>query len=264
MVKGLEAGEAIADMSNEDYHAHPNYSSSQIKYAYRNIEHFKRAVIDKEVHKEASTAFRIGTLFHEMILEADKFDPFLYPASKIDRRTKVFKDFSKENPEANNNNTVTEGELRSLRIMRRNLLEHADCPDFESTENEMSLFYDHNGLGLRTRPDGTCHKTKTIFDLKTTSKPVGKWDFGNQVKYFDYDLSAAMYLHNMLARMGEAYTFTWVVVQTVEPYSAAIYHVGKNLIDRGWEKYQQGIFNIINSQETGKYVFQERAETLDI
>lgn len=259
-----KAGEVIEGMSNEDYHSHPSYSSSQIKYASRNIEHFKRAVIDKVSPKQSSTAFRIGTLFHEMILEPEIFRPNIYPGYKIDKRTKAYKDWLRENPEATEDNTLTGAEMDKLLLMKENLLKHTDCPDFAATTNELSMFYEYYGMNLRTRPDAICFKTRTVLDLKTTSKPIDKYGFLSQVKYFDYDLSAAMYLHNMLAHHGEKFKFTWVVVQTVEPYSAAIYHVGKGLLESGWEKFENGLYSIQQSFENDSFVFQERAETLDV
>lgn len=256
-------GIITTEMSNEEYHSLPSYSSSQVKYACKNMEMFKRSVIDKAVKQQGSSAFRIGTLFHELMLEPEIFNPCVFPGSKVDKRTKAYKAFMEEHPEANDDNTLTEFELVNLKTMRDSLLSHPDCPDFNKTQNEVSMFYNYKGLDLRTRPDAWDHDNGIIYDIKTTSHAIGKWDFMNQVKRYSYDLSAAMYAHNAMAHTDIKFGFTFVVVQTVEPYSAAIYHCGKSLLQQGWEKYSKGIDNIIQSKETGIYRFQDKAETLD-
>lgn len=259
----LEAVNIVKDLSNEDYHGDASFSSSQLKTALSNIELFKKKHIDKSVPNYSSKAFKIGTLFHELILEPHIFEPVVF-TGRMDKRTKKYQDFLKENPDVRPDNIVTENELVQLKYMEDSLRSHKDCPDFSATTNELSVFYKDQGMDFRIRPDAICKKTKTILDLKTTSGDVGKKDFYYHMLKYGYDLSAAMYVRGLSAHTNVDYKFTLVVVQTVEPYTSVIYELGPGIMEVGKEKYEAAINKIKACRDSKQFVFQEKSEILDI
>jgi exodeoxyribonuclease VIII len=57
----------IRDMTNEEYHAHPNISSSDVKaVAAKSLAHWKAKVY------KASPAFALGSAVHALVLEPEK------------------------------------------------------------------------------------------------------------------------------------------------------------------------------------------------
>lgn len=250
-------------IENEDYHSRESVSSSQLKLAYRNIEMYKLSVVDKAVDYKSSEAFRVGTLFHESVLEPDKYKPVIYPKAKFDKRTKEYKEFVAAIPEKQKDYLLSLKDWDKLSHMKESLESHKECPDFSKTINEASVFYKWQGLDLRTRPDAMDMDEKVIYDIKTTSSPVGKRDFMFHLQKYDYDLSAAMYIHSLSAHTGEPWSFCFVVVQSVEPYTSVMYYVGPNLFFQGFAKYKKAIKRIKWSRHNEIYRFQETSEVLD-
>ena len=256
-------GEILTDLDNETYHNHKALSSSQLKMAYRNIELFKKRVLDKHGGFKASAAMQMGTNFHELILEPELFDPVVYPASKIDKRTKAYKAFLSENGGISSDDIITQDDLSKLQIMQTNLESHPECPDFSKTTNESSVFYNWKGFDLRVRPDALDYENKVIFDLKTTSGGISKSEFFHHSNKYDYDLSAAMYIQAMAAQTGEPWSFCFVVAQTVEPYSSALYWLGQSLFFQGFSKFRKALKNIKRAEHLGSYKFQNRSEIME-
>lgn len=70
----LPQAQLIEKMSNEEYHARPEFSSSQLKDMLRSGAHFYSNYILKEVERESKTAMDFGTLAHTLFLEPDQFE----------------------------------------------------------------------------------------------------------------------------------------------------------------------------------------------
>jgi hypothetical protein len=245
-------------LGNECYHSHPALSSSQLKLALSNIELFKKSVIDKAIPSKASAAMQMGTLFHEMVLEPEVFEPVIYPG-KVDRRKKEYKDWAEEHE---GDVILSQDQMDTLDQMYVSLHDHIDCPDFSELTNESSLFYNWRNRDLRVRPDAADYKNRIIYDLKTSAKPVGSKDFMRSVEQYDYDLSAAMYLHAISCFTEKPWRFCFVVVQSVEPYTTAMYWVGESLFFQGFAKYKEALTNIELAEATDTYRLQTHAETL--
>ena len=251
----------VLNMSNEDYHAHDSLSSSQLKLAYKNIELYKSRVIDKQGGFTSSPSMQLGTLFHELILEPENFNPSIYPGAKVDKRTVIYKEKIKNGIDPAN--IISEKDFDNLLTMKYNLVKHGDCPDFEQLTNEASFFYSWNDFNLRIRPDSADLNRHIIYDIKTTSSPLDSKSFFYQIEKYHYDLSAAMYMHGMKAHISMPWAFCFVVCQSVAPYSTAIYWVGESLYYQGFQKYRQAMKNIYKAKKSKNYIFQPKAEVLE-
>lgn len=250
------------DMSNEDYHASPEFSSSQLKLAVSDIALFKKKYIDKLMPTEKKKAFLIGTMFHEMILEPKIFNPLIYPYDRIDRRLKAYKEFAKENEGKDLDNLLSGEDMEKLYDMKESLTKYIQAYElFTGNENEISVFFSHAGFNLRVRPDSYREETREIIDLKTTAKAVDYNSFLRTVDILDYDLSAAMYITGMTALTGKAHSFSWVVVQSVEPYSTAVYHMDESLYKSGMAKFESAL-GALSYASTEGYKVQHNPQVL--
>lgn len=255
-------------LSNEEYHSLPQFSSSQLKLANKDIALFKKKYIDKVIEEKSKRHFLMGTLFHEMILEPDIFSPNVYPHEKLDRRLKAYKEYIKENPEIDPDTIIDQGDLKTLELMKDSIDSYKEAIELLDinepiSENEISIFFSHMDFDLRIRPDRYRGDYTQIVDLKTTAKSVDSRNFLYQVQDMDYDLSAAMYITGMKAWSGLDHSFTWVVTQSVEPFSTAVYHMDKSIYESGMEKFESALRAIKCAEKNG-YKVQQKPEVLSI
>ena len=96
-----KAAHLIENMSDEAYHASPEFSSSQLKDMNRSAAHFYVNNVSKEAQKETTNAMSFGTLVHTMFLEPEQFEKEFVIAPKFDRRTKAGKEEAAAWEEAN-------------------------------------------------------------------------------------------------------------------------------------------------------------------
>ncbi|KAA8731000.1 hypothetical protein F4V57_14195 [Acinetobacter qingfengensis] len=245
----LAKSELIEKMSNADYHAHPAFSSSQLKDLLRSAAHFYVNSISKEVEKTATAAMDLGTLTHTLFLEPDTFEAefILMPEDAPSRPTSAQLNAKKPSDETiakiewwqafeqqaaekqiisiDDFQTATKmaEQLRSL-SMFSNMQNHIGMP-------EASFFFTDPiyDLQLRVRPDWhikPCdqYPNGLIIDLKTTddARPHA---FSNTCDKFCYDLSAAMYqegFQQVYQTEGKP-NFIFLVVERKAPFNVKQY-----------------------------------------
>lgn len=254
-------------LSNSEYHSHPSLSSSQIKIAYDNIALFKKAVIDKSLPNKSKQAYKIGTLFHELVLEPEVYNPIVYPYPEMDKRKREYKEWVAENPDIDLDNVVNAKEVAQLEAMKASIDAYEDgtiSRILNNTENEKSIFYTIGEQDYRIRPDAyAVHEDHVhIYDLKTTSKSVSRSEFIRQVISLKYDLSAAMYIQGLSRCLELPCRFSWVVVQAVEPFSTVVYHMDAETFRYGKEKLEVAVENIKNAETKECYQLQKSPESL--
>lgn len=174
----LPTASLIEKMSNDEYHACPEFSSSQLKDMNRSAAHFYVNSITKEAKKEASTAMNFGTLVHTMFLEPEQFENEFVIAPKFDRRTKVGKEEAAAWEQANEGKMlVSEEDVENASRMSENLRSLSIYKAMQDNYGmaEASFFFTDPvfGLNLRIRPDWHIAPCKAfpnglIIDLKTT------------------------------------------------------------------------------------------------
>lgn len=192
----------IEKMSNDEYHARPEFSSSQLKDMLRSGAHFYSKNILKETEKETKEAMNFGTLAHTMFLEPEQFESEFVIAPKFDKRTKAGKEEALAWEEANQGKIlVTQEQVDGAERIANNLrtLSTYQFMMNEYGMAEASIFFTDPvyGLKLRVRPDYHIVPCKNfpnglILDLKTTTD-ARPHAFSKKCADLGYDLSASMY-----------------------------------------------------------------------
>lgn len=257
----------IEGLSNEEYHSKAALSSSQLKMVLKDPRLFKRAYLDKSVDVSlTSEAVKIGSLFHTMVLEPHLPQPIVYPEAKMDRRTSRYKEWLKEHEDEDQELLISGEQNDKLQQMYASLEEY-DLPshgiNLSNNINEASIFFIHDDVSLRIRPDSFNKDEAHIVDLKTTSRAVDEHTFYYLCHDLAYDLSAGMYCLGMEKYLGRKVRFSWVVVQNKEPYSTVVYHAGLEMLTQGTKKFREALSKYKLYKETSRFEMQDGPTILD-
>ncbi|OEY96074.1 hypothetical protein BJD20_13305 [Acinetobacter proteolyticus] len=255
----------IADMSNDEYHARPEYSSSQLKDLLRSAAHFYSFNIAKEHEKESKKHLDFGTLAHALFLEPEVFtDEFsVLPADAPKPPTDVMR--NAKNPSADSlariewwdawedqngkKITITEEQLSGAKRIVQSLkclsiygvmLKHAGMA-------EASIFFTDPiyDLQLRIRPDYhiipcDAFPNGLIIDVKTANdaRPMA---FSKACGNFAYDLSAVMYQEGFQQyyQTENKPDFIYLVAENDAPFVAKQYKASDLFLSVGEVRYRK-------------------------
>lgn len=264
----------IAEMSNDEYHARPEYSSSQLKDLLRSAAHFYSFNIAKEHEKESKKHLDFGTLAHALFLEPHVFESefSVLPADAPKPPTDVMR--NAKNPsadsiariewwdawEAQNGNkiTITEEQLSGAKRIVQNLQGLSMYGVMQNNPGmaEASIFFTDPiyDLQLRVRPDYhiiPCDRFPNglIIDVKTANdaRPMA---FSKACGNFAYDLSAAMYREGFQQYYQTEYKpdFIYMVAENDAPFVAKQYKAADLFLSTGEARYHKAKELLAESQ----------------
>jgi exodeoxyribonuclease VIII len=215
----------IRDMTNEEYHAHPNISSSDVKaVASKSLAHWKAKVY------KASPAFALGSAVHALVLEPEKN---LVLRGPEDRRGNKWKE-AQLAADLDGKILLTEAdfdlaekiaeETRAHPVVARYLID-------KTFVAEASFFATDpiTGVNIKCRPDGYLQDHGVVFDIKTTrdASPSG---FPREIRGYNYDLQAAFYLRCLRAAGYEARSFIFVAVEKEAPFAVGLHELTEDYL----------------------------------
>ena len=255
----------IESMSNDEYHASPEFSSSQLKDILRSAAHFYSFNIAKEHEKETKKHLDFGTLAHTLFLEPEKFEAefVVLPSDAPKPPTDVMR--NAKNPsadslarvqwwdawEAQNGQKITISEEQlsgAMRIVRSlQALSMYEVMQKNPGMAEASIFFTDPiyDLRLRVRPDYhiipcDAFPNGMIFDVKTANdaRPMA---FSKACGNFAYDLSAAMYREGFQQyyQTEEKPPFIYLVGENDAPFVGKQYKASDLFLSVGEVRYQK-------------------------
>ena len=255
----------IEHLSNEQYHARPEFSSSQLKDLLRSPAHFYSHNIAKEHVKESKKHLDFGTLAHTLFLEPEKFSAefVVLPANAPKQPTDVMR--NAKNPSAdsiariewwdafNTKNThkiiITDNQLAGAQRIVENLksLNMYALMQNDYGFAEASIFFIDPlyNLTLRIRLDwhiAPCSRFPNglILDVKT-SKDARACSFSKDCGKYAYDLSAAMYQEGFQQyyKTEEKPDFIYLVAENDAPFLAKQYKASETFLAYGEHRYNK-------------------------
>lgn len=242
----------INGMSNEKYHAHPAFSSSQLKDMARTPAHFYAKHMTKGNKKAPTDSMVLGTLVHTLLLEDDKFESEFAIAPKFDRRTKQGKADAQAFEEANAGKIIINDDMLAVATKMADKLKESNVAKLLGTQGalaESSIFYkdENTHIECRIRPDfhiPPCSQFPLglIVDLKTTDDASSS-AFMRTIVNFKYHLSAAMYQYGFMAcyKTDDPPPFIWLVIERDAPYGVASYSPSASMLQRGREMLEDAL-----------------------
>ena len=231
----------IYDMSSQEYHSTSGvYSSSQLKDLLEDEEIFINKYIKKTVKREEISAFDVGTYFHTAILEPDKISDDCAVYDRKIRRGSHWEKFRRKHDgkailtrdqrdkalglvSAVQNSPIAMGLISkgtpevSLFVKLKVWLGSIYCYEKKKVltldgwidDNTMPEISDGVDINIKVRADSINFDEGYILDLKsTTGNSKSESTIKNKISYYQYDLSAALYL-DMFSLYQEVGKFFW-------------------------------------------------------
>lgn len=240
----------IENMSNDAYHACPEFSSSQLKDMLRSGAHFYSHNIIKEHERETKKHLDFGTLAHTLFLEPEQFENEFVVGPKFDRRTKVGKEEAAA-WEANNIGKIIidQDQLDGAMRIAENLRTLSSYKDMQNNYGmaEASIFFTDPvfDLQLRVRPDWhiapcSAFPNGLILDVKT-STDARPFKFSRSCADFGYDLSASMYREGFQQYYGteDKPDFIFLVAESSAPFLVKQYKASDLFLSVGDARYSR-------------------------
>lgn len=239
----------ILDMTNEDYHARPEISSSDVKaVASKSLAHWKG-----KVWKDSS-AFALGSAVHALVLEPEKNLVIRGPEDRRGNKWKI----DKLAADIDGKILLTEGDYDLAQAIAAPLINHEVVKGFISQPDfvaEGSFFATDpvTNVKIKCRPDGFVPSSGVVFDIKTTrdASPDG---FPREIRSYNYDLQAAHYLRCLRSAGYDANTFIFVCVEKEAPYAVCLHALTDRYLEAADLRVTETLEKIHRAEAAG--VFQ--------
>ena len=240
----------IERMSNDEYHACPEFSSSQLKDILRSSAHVYSNNILKENERETKKHLDFGTLAHTLFLEPEQFEHEFIVGPKFDRRTKAGKEEAAAWEAANQGKIIIDQEmLDGANRIANNLRGLSSYKLMQDNYGmaEASIFFTDPvyGLNLRVRPDYhiiPCDEFPNglLFDVKTTTD-ARQFKFQRSCSDFGYDISATMYREGFQQhyKTEEKPEFIFLVAESSAPFNVKQYRASSLFLSIGEQRYNK-------------------------
>ncbi|SIR65764.1 exodeoxyribonuclease VIII [Aeromonas sp. RU39B] len=233
----------VFGLSNEEYHAGPGVSKSQLDQIAESPATYmwaKHAPVDEEKLK----AFDMGSATHCRILEPDEFKDRFIIAPEFNRRTTAGKADEAEflaNCSQTGKTVISAEDGRKLELMRDSVFAHPDARWLleQAGHSEASFYWIDQETGelCRIRPDRHLTEHPIIIDVKTVAD-MGR--FEQHVEEFRYHVQDAMYSEGFHRVTGEWPDFVFIAVST--SISCGRYSVRVRPLTDDWKEAGKDLF----------------------
>ena len=235
----------LTKMSDADYFKDKSLSNSFLVRLSKSMAHAKTPITP-------TPAMETGTMIHRYFLEqADFFNLYIH-APKIDKRTKDYKEFAKENEgklfitEADSKmlDGITES-LKNYYLKDENPFETKNNLPAESaydiikkSETEIAGFWEQDGQKCKMKIDAIYNKTLLIDLKKTYDVEQFKWS----VKKYKYYRQAAFYLSGYKAITGIDAIFVFLAIESAPPYGVKAFKLSDASLKQGYDENHMAIW----------------------
>lgn len=251
----------VEGMSNDDYHAHPAISKSQLDMVngdpYR-LEWSKSCPQDAEKMQ----TFEFGDAMHAICLEPERLESEFIEMPSFNLRTNAGKadrdSFYAENGEKK---ILTADEYKKLHLMFDSVMAHPEARALIEAEGlaESSWFWrdGETGVDCRCRPDKLIDNL--LVDVKTT-ETLAKFHFS--VDDYRYHVQDPFYCDGLRANGIDKPEMVFLVIQKhieIGRYPVMVVRLPEEAIEYGRMEYQRNLRQYVKFLEHGKTAVDELA-----
>lgn len=219
------------EMSNKDYHAHPAISSTTLKYMDESFVHFD----NRHLFKFGSKAMNLGTAFHTLTLEPEKFDEeFAIEPIDAKRNTTIGKAKWEDFEETlNGRNQISNDDYEKAKLMADNARAIGESLFSKDAYTEKSFIVTdpETGLQLKCRPDRYVIENKILIDLKSTANE-DEYELKKSIAKYDYVRQLAFYKKVLEIAGIEVKVAALFFVPTMAPHMPKIRYVVQDKLDQ--------------------------------
>lgn len=229
----------FANVDEEQYHAGPGLSSTDIKHLLRSPAHYRAY---RSTHKGQTTDVKaLGSALHIGILEPWRFASAVVRGLAHDRRTRVnrlrWEEYEQEHA---NKIIVPHGKWEQMRATIDAVLAHPTASTLLATGvAERSIYWvddapldahDPTFRLCKARADWIDRDAHgVIVDLKS-ALDASFTGFARACTSYDYAIQAAWYLHGCARAGFEADAFIFVAFEKTPPYAVGVYELPEQML----------------------------------
>lgn len=260
--------------SNEEYHGDREYkSSSALKLILKDPRQYYKNYVLNEPQDFNSDALSIGSYAHTRILEPhlveEEYAVFTGSRRSGPDWTKFKEDNEGKTLLTSSQKSLVDSMIDSYKATHVKLGKPGNEKEvmissfFEGGFAEETLCGEINGYKVKTRFDyrKEFDDFGSINDLKTTGSSMGtKAEVEEICAYWDYDLSAALYVDLVSQETGKPHDFYFIFISK-KNYETKIFKASEEMLSRGREKYLRAIEILKEAEKTNVY-FENKIEEL--
>lgn len=215
------------------YHGWRLASASQLKVLDRATPADLR---ESMLHPKDTPQMRLGSAFHALVLEPDRFPELFAWDSPVNEKTgepygAATKAFAEWAAGQGGRTVITRAQYETAGRMAEAVLAKSTmrgllrlCP-----QREVSCIAEMHGSTVKSRFDALGHGI--AFDLKSSGQGAGRVAFERAIATFGYDLQAAFYLNVAAAVDRYVSDFVFVAVDPRPPHNCGFYRLKNEVID---------------------------------
>lgn len=218
----------ISNLDETKYHGMPELSKSALdKFHKSPLNYWHHYLNPDKPDFPSSKALDIGSAAHTLILEPEFWEERVVQSPDLNRRTKEGREAFTAFQMDNKGKLVLEKADYDLVLRMGNAVSQHDLAagllkDME--EAEASVFYEYEGVAMRSRFDGLISSKDIIIDLKTTDD-VSPRMFNSSIGKWRYHIQAYLYSHGYHQVMGKWPSFIFIAVSKRSPHEVAVYEL---------------------------------------
>lgn len=230
--------EVCYNQSDFDYRREEGVNQSSLKKILQSPAHYQAALKNKII---PTPAMEMGTALHCLTLDGQEAFDASY-VKKPDGLSLATKEGKEWKAALGRKKALSEGgkedAWNSVLGMDRTLkqLAYFDPSQEDYIKyNEVSIYWDWEGVRCKARLDRVCLEAQVVLDLKTTDS-VEPELFTKKVVGLGYDFQAAYYAKAAEVAFGGKFDFIFAAVERRAPYVADLFQVDEEMMAEGMAK----------------------------
>lgn len=231
------------DITNEEYHSGPGLSRSQLETARSTMTNFLWCLAAPP--KPSTPALAVGSAFHTLVLEPERFEVDVMIALANSRAAKAYKELVADHPATT---VILEKEGDMIARMAEAVHKHELASSLirEAHEREISMYWvdEETGIQLRCRIDAL--HTECIVDLKSAASG-DPWEFAKSAGAHGYHRQCAIYTDGLIACGLQPRPFHFIVVEKGRSHNVGVYTLGEESLAAGRRQYRAALRRVHNA-----------------
>ena len=209
------------NMPFKNYQKQAGLSNSQMNKINISPAFFKWS---EENPQEKTEALIFGSLLHGLVLEPQNFERDFIVMPNVDKRTRAGKEVMEQFDLAcEDRQIVTQEQFDLACILRDKVMSHEIAKKLLTGkgENEVSIFWEDDGVECKGRPDRI--KDRIIIDLKTTTSTKPE-EFSRNAYKYGYHRQCAWYSKGYEKAFNhEPLGFVFIAIEKTPPYDVVVF-----------------------------------------
>ena len=247
--------EVCYNQSDFDYRREEGVNQSSLKKILESPAHYQAALKNKLI---PTPAMEIGTALHCLVLDGQKAFDAQY-VKKPDGLSLSTKEGKAWKAELGRKKALSEGgkddpwnSVQGMACSLRELACFDAVQDDDIKYNEVSVYWDWEGVRCKARLDRVDIEDSMVYDLKTTDS-IEPEIFTKKVVGLGYDFQLAAYLNAAEAAFGKPFKFLFVVVERKAPYAVALFEADEEMVAEGKRKFDKAIHLYKECEASGEW-----------